>query len=43
MSLTIRKMQKYLKENIKLANINALGATNDFTVGAFNVDENLKK
>ena len=22
-----------LKENIKLANINALGATNDFTVG----------
>lgn len=32
-----------LKENIKLANINALGATNDFTVGVFNVDENLKK
>ena len=28
-----------LKENIKLANINALGATNDFTVGVFNVDE----
>ncbi len=27
------------KENIKLANINALGATNDFTVGVFNVDE----
>ena len=24
-----------LKENIKLANINALGATNDFTVGVF--------
>ena len=23
------------KENIKLANINALGATNDFTVGVF--------
>ena len=28
-----------LKEEIKLANINALGATNDFTVGVFNVDE----
>lgn len=28
-----------LKENIKLANINALGATNDFTVGVFKVDE----
>ena len=28
-----------LAENIKLANINALGATNDFTVGVFNVDE----
>ena len=28
-----------LKENIKLANINALGATNSFTVGVFNVDE----
>ena len=28
-----------LKENIKLANINALGATNYFTVGVFNVDE----
>ena len=27
------------KENIKLANINALGATNSFTVGVFNVDE----
>lgn len=28
-----------LKENIKLANINALGATNEFTVGLFNIDE----
>ena len=28
-----------LKEKIKLANINALGATNDFTVGVFNIDE----
>jgi len=28
-----------LKENIKLANINALGATNEFVVGVFNVDE----
>ena len=28
-----------LKEKIKLANINALGATNDFTVGVFKVDE----
>ena len=28
-----------LKENIKLANINALGATNDFTVGVFKGDE----
>ena len=27
------------KENIKLANINALGATNDFTVGVFKTDE----
>jgi len=26
-----------LKENIKLANINALGATNEFTVGVFKV------
>ncbi len=28
-----------LKEDIKLANINALGATNDFTVGVFNTKE----
>ncbi len=28
-----------LKENINLENINALGATNDFTVGVFKVDE----
>ena len=28
-----------LKENITLANINALGATNDFTVGVFNTEE----
>lgn len=28
-----------LKENIKLANVNALGATNDFTVGVYNVSE----
>lgn len=27
------------KENIKLAHVSALGATNDFTVGVFNVDE----
>ena len=30
-----------LKENIKLASVNALGATNDFTVGVFNTS--LKK
>ena len=28
-----------LKENIKLANINALGATNNFTVGVFKTGE----
>ena len=28
-----------LKENIKLANVNALGATNEFTVGVFKTDE----
>ena len=28
-----------LKEQIKLANINALGATNDFTVGVFKTTE----
>lgn len=27
------------KENIKLASVNALGATNDFTVGVFNISE----
>lgn len=28
-----------LKENIKLANVNALGAVDDFTVGVYKVDE----
>ena len=28
-----------VKENIKLAHVSALGATNDFTVGVVNVDE----
>lgn len=28
-----------LKEKIKLANVNALGATNNFTVGVFKTDE----
>ena len=27
-----------LKENIKLASVSALGATNDFTVGVYKVD-----
>ena len=27
------------KENIKLASVSALGATNEFTVGVFNIDE----
>lgn len=34
---TIKKIA--LKENIKLANINALGAVNDFTVGVFKTEE----
>lgn len=34
---TIKKVA--LDENIKLANINALGATNSFTVGVFNTSE----
>ena len=28
-----------LKENVKLSNVNALGATNDFTVGVYKVAE----
>ncbi len=28
-----------LKENIKLAHVSALGATNDFTVGVYKVEE----
>lgn len=28
-----------IKENIKLANVNALGATNNFVVGVYNIDE----
>ena len=28
-----------IKENIKLASVQALGATDDFTVGVFNLDE----
>lgn len=34
---TIKKIA--IKENIKLANVNALGATNNFTVGVYNVEE----
>ena len=34
-----RNIRISYKENIKLANINVLGATNDFTVGVFKVDE----
>jgi len=30
-----------IKENIKLATVNAIGATNDFTVGVFKTDENI--
>ena len=36
----LEKMKEIaLKENIKLANVNALGATDDFTVGVYNVEE----
>ena len=28
-----------LKENIKLCSVSALGATNDFTVGVYDVDK----
>ena len=36
----LEKIKKIaLQENIKLASINALGATNDFTVGVYKVDE----
>ena len=37
--ITEQLKQIALKENIKLANINALGAVNDFTVGVYKVDE----
>lgn len=37
--ITEQLKQIALKENIKLANINALGAVNDFTVGIYKVDE----
>lgn len=36
----LEKMKEVaLKENVRLANVNALGATDDFTVGVYNVDE----
>ncbi|MBQ1827529.1 MAG: DNA-binding protein [Erysipelotrichaceae bacterium] len=36
----LEKMKEVaVKENVKLANVNALGATDDFTVGVYNVDE----
>ena len=36
----LEKMKEVaLKENITLANVNALGAVDDFTVGVYNVDE----
>ncbi len=36
----IEKMMEICeKENINLANVNALGATNNFTVGLFDIDE----
>lgn len=37
--ITEQLKQIALKESIKLANINALGAVNDFTVGVYKVDE----
>ncbi len=36
----LEKMKEIaIKENILLANVNALGATNDFTVGCYDVNE----
>ncbi|MBQ3385405.1 MAG: DNA-binding protein [Erysipelotrichaceae bacterium] len=36
----LEKMKEVaIRENIKLANVNALGAVDDFTVGVYNVDE----
>ena len=36
----LEKMKEVaLKENVRLANVNALGAVDDFTVGVYNVDE----
>jgi predicted DNA-binding protein with PD1-like motif len=37
--IVARLKEVALKENIKLANVNALGAVNDFTVGAYDVNE----